>query len=412
MLTIYQMYFYTDIIKLPALSIGLIFLITRLIDGAGDLLMGLIIDHTKSRWGKSRPYFLWGALPFALFSAAAFYVPQLSEQWKIIYAFVTYLGLSLTYTVVNMPLTTILPDLTADSNERTHLATSRILFSFIGATIVGTATLPLVNRLGGTNLQNGYFFTMVAYGMTAAVFLCMTFSMVKENVRHHPISLSVRVSFRSLLANRPWQLFAMNIIFMWGAYFLQQGGLLYYYTYCAKANTQMISTITTLSAVLPVLGTFSTPFLARYMSKKNIYLLSSFVHLMGIFVLIFSGEQFNILIAGTFISAVGFGLRHTAYFSMQADPVDYGEWKTGINTGGLIAAINQFIGKIAMALSGVTAVYILSQGGYHGGQPQTENALRAIQMIFLYLPAVLVGISMAIMCFYPLDELTHKQENR
>ncbi|WP_442591751.1 MFS transporter [Pedobacter sp. AW31-3R] len=411
MLTIYQMYFYTDIMKLPAVSIGLIFLVTRLIDGAGDLLMGFIIDNTKSRWGKSRPYFLWGALPFALFSAAAFYVPQLSVQWKISYAFVTYLGLSLTYTVVNMPLTSILPNLTADLNERTNLATSRILFSFIGATVVGTATLPLVNYLGGTDLQTGYFLTMLGYGAVAAIFLCITFSMVKETVRSNKVSFSVRISFRSLLSNRPWQLFALNIIFMWGAYFLQQGGLLYYYTYCAKANTEMIATITTLSAILPALGTFSTPFLARFMSKKNMFLLSSVVHLLGIFMLIFSAEQFNLLIAGTIISALGFGLRHTAYFSMQADPVDYGESKTGINVGGLIAAINQFIGKIAMAVSGVVAVYILSKGGYHGGQPQTESSLKAIKMIYLYLPVILVCISMAIMCFYQLEPLSPKDEN-
>lgn len=154
MISLYLMFFYTDVMGLPAYYVGLMFLVTRLVDGVADVLMGLVIDNTATRWGRCRPYLLIGAIPFGLLCILAFYVPDFGTTGKLIYAFVTYLCLSFLYTLVNIPFCAMLPFLTNDSRERTTLSAVRILLGSLGATIVAVATLPLVGALGKGNQEH------------------------------------------------------------------------------------------------------------------------------------------------------------------------------------------------------------------------------------------------------------------
>ncbi|NTE00374.1 MFS transporter [Agrobacterium tumefaciens] len=405
MLTIYQIYFYTDVMKLTPIDVGVILLATRLVDGVWDLVMGFIIDNTHTRWGKVRPYFLWGALPIALFSSLVFYVPQSSEEHKVWYAFVSYTCLSMAYTMVNMPLTAILPILTDDAKERTVLATSRILFSFVGAAIVGVFTLPLVSRFGQTGKAEGFFKTMLLYGVITGLLQVFTFFNVKEKQKIRSTSVSFKQAAKSLFLNKPWLLFAVNIVFMWGAYFLQQGALIYFFTYYVN-RPDLIVTIMTITAIFSGVGTLAAPFLTPLFSKRKLFLISSAIHLTGIIIIMITGTRLFGLTVGMVISTLGFGLRHALYFSMQADPVDYGERMTGVNASGLIAAVNQFVGKITMAASGALAGFLLARGHYKPGAVQSSSALFAIQINFLYLPCGLILISMLIMSFYDLKALT------
>ena len=116
-ISLYLLYFYTDVMKLNAAAIATMFVICRVIDGITDVLVGFAIDKTRTRWGKSRPWFLFGAVPFALSAFLAFSVPNISPGGKLAYAYATYIFLSFMYTVVNIPLASILPALTDDMNE-------------------------------------------------------------------------------------------------------------------------------------------------------------------------------------------------------------------------------------------------------------------------------------------------------
>ena len=104
MISLYLLYFYTDVMDLNEVSIALMFVVCRVIDAGTDLLIGYCIDKTHTKGGKSRPYFLFGAAPFAIFAVLAFSVPDISPAGKLVYAYVTYIGLSFMYTVVNIPM--------------------------------------------------------------------------------------------------------------------------------------------------------------------------------------------------------------------------------------------------------------------------------------------------------------------
>lgn len=254
MISLYLLYFYTDVMSLSAKSIAFMFVVTRFIDGGTDLLIGYCIDHTRTRWGKSRPYFLFGAIPFALFAVLAFSVPDISQSGKLIYAYVTYIGLSFTYTVVNIPMASILPSLTTDTQERTALSTTRKFFAFLGSTVVSSTALKLVDSLGKGSEALGFRIVMIIFGFIGCLLFFFTFATVKERVNTAAESVSLKESLMSLGKNKPWLIFALNIIFMWTGFFLQTSAIVYYYT-AVIGSKELSVTIATIMSIVPMAAT-------------------------------------------------------------------------------------------------------------------------------------------------------------
>lgn len=402
LISLYLMFFYTDIMGLPGYYAGIMFLATRLIDGVADVLMGLVIDNTSTRWGRCRPWLLIGAVPFGLLCILAFWVPDFSLTGKIAYSFLTYLCLSLLYTLVNIPFSAMLPFLTSDARERTTLSTIRIILGSLGSTLVAVATLPLVKSLGNGNQSDGFLYTAVLFGCIASFFLLISFRFVEEKIHVTQEKMTIKRAWLGLKDNGPWKIFATNIIFMWGAFFFQTGALVYFFTYQVGSD-EITSAAAGISTFVPLLGTLTVPWLSARMKKINLYLLASLINLAGMLLMMLSNEVW-ILLTGAFILSVGAGQRLAIYFSMQADPVDYGEWKTGINTAGILTSVNGFLGKVAMAGAGAVTGILLSSSGYVANQVQTPAALFAIKACYLYIPALLIVISMAWMrYFYRLD---------
>lgn len=405
MISLYLLYFYTDIMHLNAASISLMFVVTRFVDGATDLLVGYLIDHTNTRWGKSRPYFLFGAVPFALFAFLCFNVPNFSASGKLVYAYVTYFGLSLAYTLVNVPMASILPSLTNDTEERTALSTSRKFFAFLGATIVSSTALTLVAFFGNGDERIGFKIVMAIFGIIGCLLFFFTFFNVRELPVHGSKSPSLKTVFRSLKQNKPWLIFAVNILFMWTSFFIQSSALVYYFSVVVGSKTLSI-TVATIMSVVPMFANFLVPVLAKKIGKRNLYLVSSSIQLLGLIIIMFAAKAVSGILFVAFISAIGYGIKESIYFSMQADPVDYGEWKTGVNVSGSLSAINGFLGKVAQAISGGLAGALLAWGMYKPGETlQNGKALFAIQAMYLYVPMILIVCSIITMLFYNLDKV-------
>ena len=180
-ISLYLLYFYTDVMELDPVAIAAMFVVCRVIDAVTDVLVGFAIDKTKSRWGKSRPWFLFGAIPFAVSAFLAFSVPDITPDGKLIYAYATYIFLSFMYTVVNIPLASILPAMTDDVNERTVLATWRKFFAFLGSTIVSATALTMVQFVGRGNEALGFRIVMGIFGVVGCLCFFLTFALVRED---------------------------------------------------------------------------------------------------------------------------------------------------------------------------------------------------------------------------------------
>lgn len=403
-ISLYLLYFYTDVMGLSPAAIAAMFIVCRILDAITDVLVGFAIDKTKSKWGKSRPWFLFGALPFALAAFLAFSVPDISPQGKLIYAYVTYIFLSFMYTVVNIPLASILPAMTDDVNERTVLATWRKFFAFLGSTIVSATALTMVQMIGKGNEALGFRIVMGIFGIVGCLCFFLTFALVRENnLPKEEKKATLKATASSLAQNTPWKLFALNILFMWTGYFLQSSALIYYYKYYI-GSTALSSLVATLMTMIPMAANLTVPFLAKRLGKRNLYSSAAAVQLLGLLVILFADKNTTIILAGAVISACGYGIKESIYFSMQADPVDYGEWKTGIQAAGTLSSINGFLGKVAQAIAGGVSGLLLAWGSYSDGAAvQTVNALFAIKSMYLYIPIILLICSIATMSFYKLD---------
>lgn len=173
----YLMVFYTDVFGITAAAAGTMMLVTKFIDALTDTGMGLLVDRTHTKWGQGRPYFVIGAIPFAIFTFLTFYIPDLGSSGKLVWAYVTYCLLCTAYTVVNIPLNTIVPRLTSDVHERNILVSTRMICAMAGTAIVMSITAPLVKYFGQGNEARGYLVTMTIYGIVAMCIFLLTFAM-------------------------------------------------------------------------------------------------------------------------------------------------------------------------------------------------------------------------------------------
>ena len=175
--------FYTDSVGLAAGMVGTMFFISRLFDGISDLLAGSLIDRTRTRWGKARPWLLWMSVPTGLALALIFWIPANgSDTMKMIYAFVTYnLFISVLYTIVGVAKNALMPLMTQDGPSRGALARYSLIFG-LGGTILGiSVTFPFLFALGGD--LKAWRTIFIVYGIITTVGLLLSFALTKEHVQ-------------------------------------------------------------------------------------------------------------------------------------------------------------------------------------------------------------------------------------
>ena len=263
----------------------------------------------------------------------------------------------------------------------------------------------MVHYIGQGDEVLGFRVVMGVFGVIGTLCFFLTFALVRENnLQESGKSVSLKEAVGSLAVNTPWKLFALNIMFMWTGFFIQSAALIYYYKYYV-GSTYLTSLVATIMTMVPMVANLTVPFLAKRLGKRNLYITSAGLQLLGLVIIWLGDMNTSVIIAGAFISAAGYGVKESIYFSMQADPVDYGEWKTGVQAAGLLSSVNGFLGKVAQALAGGLGGMLLAWGMYNAeAETQTADALLAIKAMYLYIPMALLVCSIITMTFYKLDE--------
>lgn len=400
----YLMVFYTDVFGITAAAAGTMMLVTKFIDAFTDTGMGLIVDRTHSKWGQGRPYFVIGAVPFAVFTFLTFFIPDLGSGGKLVWAYVTYCLLCTAYTVVNIPLNTIVPRLTSDIHERDILVSTRMICAMVGTAIVMSITEPLVRFFGNGNEARGYLVTMTIYGIAAMCIFFVTFASTKEVV---PPTISqkhssLREDFKGL-TGQAWILFLLNL-FYFSLYVVRSTTVIYYFKY-NLGRTEWLSLVGILGILsgLPML--LLLPALEKKFSKRNLMFFSIILYLAGDLLIFVGKNSAFCLLAGLVITGLGiygiFGLT----FAMQPDVIDYSEYKKNASVAGLIAAFQGFFVKGGMGFTSFVIGVFLKNGGYVANAVQTPKALSYIEICFIWIPVVLCTLIAVCTYFYKLDGL-------
>lgn len=411
----YLMVFYTDVFGITAAAAGTMMLVTKFIDAMTDTGMGLLVDRTHTKWGQGRPYFLIGAVPFAVFTFLTFFIPDFGSSGKLIWAYVTYCLLCTAYTVVNIPLNTIVPRLTSDVHERDILVSTRMVCAMAGTAIVMSITSPLVEFFGKDNEARGYLVTMTIYGIAAMIIFFFTFASTKEVI---PPSVTQKHSsliedFKGL-TGQAWVLFLLNL-FYFSLYVVRSTTVIYYFKYNLNRSDwlSLVGILGILSG-LPML--LLLPALEKRFSKKNLMFFSVALYIAGD-LLIFAGRNSAFcLLAGLVITGLGIYGIFGITFAMQPDVIDYSEYKKNASVSGLIAAFQGFFVKGGMGLTSFIIGVFLKNGGYVANAVQTEKALSYIEICFIWIPIVLCLLIAVLTYFYKLDsirsEMTLELEKR
>lgn len=411
----YLMVFYTDVFGISAAAAGTMMLVTKFIDAITDTGMGLIVDRTHTKWGQGRPYFLLGAVPFAVFTFLTFYIPGFGSTGKVVWAYVTYCLLCTAYTVVNIPLNTIVPRLTSDVHERDILVSTRMVCAMAGTAIVMSITAPLVQFFGKGNEARGYLITMTVYGIAAMIIFFITFASTEEVVptsvsREHT---SILEDFKGL-TGQAWILFLLNL-FYFSLYVVRSTTVIYYFKYnLGRSDWLSLVGILGILSGLPML--LLLPSLEKRFSKRNLMFFSIALYIAGDLLIFVGRNSAFCLLAGLVITGLGIYGIFGITFAMQPDVIDYSEYKKNASVSGLIAAFQGFFVKGGMGLTSFIIGAFLKKGGYVANAVQTQKALSYIEICFIWIPIVLCVLIAVLTYFYKLDgirkEMTIELESR
>lgn len=398
-LTSFVLYFYTDVFGISVGTAGLILLIARIVDSFDAPIWGLIIDHTNSKHGKSRPWFLWLSVPFSLFMVLSFITPNFSTGQKAIYAMITYLVTGILYTGISTPITAILPNLSNDSNERVQLNSYRMIGGNLGYFVTASFTLPLVAFFGQGNDQKGFSITVLIYGIIAALMFWFAFIKTKEVNTVSEKSLPIRDSIKAVKSNWPWVIIILGNIFYWLGNTVRSSTVIYYAQY-NLGNKSYASVLNGL-VLAQVVGVVLIPLIVHRLSKATTMILGLSVAALGQIFIGLAGENFVLISVSWVFASLGTGIAVSMPFAMLSDTVDYGEWKNGIRASGFLTAIgSSFCIKMGSGIGSFIPSKIMETFGYVPNQEQTASALGSIHFSFVWLPAMCFIIGALIMVLY------------
>lgn len=410
---LFLLIFYTDVFGLPAGAVGTMMLVTRIIDAVSDPVMGAVADRTKTRFGKFRPYLLWGIVPLAAAGVLTFTVPALGDGGKLAWAYGTYIFMMLAYTFINVPYGALIGVVTRDSKDRTALTSFRFIGAFTGGSLVAYFTPNLVVWLGQGNEALGWQLTMGLYGLVAAVlFACTFFSTTERVVPVSSAPAPVWQDIRDLGRNRPWLiLFSLALVIMMTISLRASTGTFYFKYYVERPDLIGSFSMTYMLALM--VGAASTPLLTRFLGKKQLLLLlMSLVTILSAAYFLVQKDQ--IVLMYVLQAAIGLclGPKSPLVFSMYADTADYSEWKTGRRATAMVFSAAAFSQKLGGALAGALIGWLLAALGYAANEVQSDASAMGIVLLMTLIPAFFAGLSVVLIRFYGLDEATIETLNR
>lgn len=411
----YLMIFYTDTFGISAAAVGTLFLVARIIDAFDGPFWGIMIDHTHTRWGKSRPYWLWFSIPFAVFCVLVFTTPNLSLTGKLVWAYITYIGVDVTYSAVNIPITSILPSLTSNPQERVTLSTIRQFMGTAGNTIITGVTLGAVALLGGgsTTSKRGWFLWALIIGILVVIIFAIVFKNTKERVQTKSSrkSIPIKTSLKALKRNWPWAIIIFINFIYWLGMQSRSQVTVYFFKYNMH-NTQLASLVLSLQLV-SLVAVVLTPMTSKAIGKRNTMLGGMILAVIGQLLLSVGATHLSVgmIIFATLVGYMGTGFVSGLIAVMLADAVDYGEWKNGVRAEGIVTSFSSFSAKLGMGIGGAITGWILSATGYVANHTQDATALHGIEMNYIWVPLIGFGLSAVSLAFYKVDKVEKQMLN-
>ena len=380
--------YYTDTALIGAGSIATMFLVCRVFDGISDLIMGGVVDKTNTKIGKARPWLILSGPLLLLGVVLLMHVPAgAAEGVKLVYAYATYIFMAvIVYTIYGIANTAMLPLMTHDKDERTMLAT----FSAIGNNLIGLIAGSLITPLV---LNLGWHWSSIILGTASCILVLFSGLINKEEaaesgeIRRETVPMKEQV--KAVLKNRYFFLLllvgATTLIMNANAI-----GAQIYYCNLVLGNMGFMSTLMVAGQLPGLLILFLMPSIAKKWSKQAFLLIGSVLLILGFVITGLAGTNTSMIVAGTIIRSFGAGPLLSAVFALVPDVVEYGNWKFGVRSEGLISSAQSIGSKIGIGLGSALTGWILAGVGYDPtAAAQTQSVINAIKFDYTWLGAII-----------------------
>lgn len=401
--------FYTDVFGISAAAAGTLLLVVRIFDGITDPLVGGMADRTRTRWGRYRPYLLLMALPYAGLAVLAFTTPDLGDNGKLVYAYITYTLLMTVYTAINIPYSALGGVITEDTTERASIQSYRFAMAMVGGALVSALTLPLVNLLGQGDKAFGYQMAMAVMAAIAALCFFICFWSTRERVAPEEatepkgnIAKNFAGDFFNLFRNSQWAIIAVATFFLLVLVAMRGAVTPFYVTYYFQSEN-LVSMFVTLPMLAGVAGAVSTNFLTKRFCKARLFNWSMIGVIVTHAALLPLGRDqvylaLALAMAANFVHMIAIPL----IFSMVPDTVDWFAQKGHPKKMAMAYSGHLMALKLGLAFGGACAGWLLGYFDYVPNAEQSERTLNGIVLIYAAGPVVCTLITMAVFRYYRL----------
>ncbi len=394
--------YYTDTALIGAGAIATMFLVCRVFDGVTDLIMGGIVDKTSSRLGKARPWLIASAPLTLLGIVLLMNVPMgLGENGKLVYAYVTYIFMNcIVYTIYGISNTALLPLMTHDKDDSTMLAT----FSALGNNIIGLLAGSLITPLV---LNLGWKVSSVILGAAACVLILISGLVNKEMANETDAKQSASVPMSEQLPATLKNKYFWLLLLL-GAFSLIMNanaiGAQIFYCNMVLNNPMFMSVLMTAGQLPGIFILFLMPVVSKKWNKKTFLLMGAVLIIIGFAITGFAGDNTTMIIVGTVIRSLGVGPILSAVFALVPDVVEYGNWKFGIRSEGLISSAQSIGSKIGIGIGSALTGWILAAVGYNPTAEPTAAIINAVKFDYTWMGANLGVVILVIVLLLDVEK--------
>ncbi len=418
-MSFFLLFFLTDVARLDPAVAGVILLLTKIWDAVNDPIVGMLSDRIKTRWGRRRPWFLFGAVPFGLTFFLLFIVPQVSNNGKFWYYLVISLLLDTAFTVVNVPYTALTPELTRDYDERTSLNSFRFAFS-IGSGLIAAVVHPIiVSAMQPTvGIQGAYAVSAGVWAVVATLPFFFAFWGTYE--RHQPDAeedLPFREALKITFSNRAFRYVTGIYLLSWLVVQTVSTIVIYYMTYWLR-QPGLVPVVILAVQGSALIWLFIWTAVSRRTGKKGVYYRGMIFWIVVAFALfaVQPGWPSWVIIALAALAGVGVATAYLVPWAMLPDVIELDELETGKRREGAFYGFFVLLQKLGLALGLFLVSQVLNWTGYITPPEgitapivQPDSALLAIRLMIGPLPALILAAGIYLVYKFPITKENHEQ---
>ena len=405
--------YYISVLGVDAGVAASIMAVSKIFDGVSDLIMGRIVDKTKSKWGKARPWILRMSIPLAVCTVLMFSVPaSLAGSAQVAYMFLTYnLVSTIFYTGLNVPYASLQGLMTTNQYERGLLGNFRMLLATFGTMTVNTVVLKMCAFFGGGEQysQKGWTLAFVCLMIAFVVLNLITFFFCKERVvdtenadgARQEKGPSVIECLKSLVVNKYWLL----VIFLFSLYFMMStffGSAYYFAQYVLGDESAYAITANSLS-MAQIVMMFITPFIMAKIGKRWTGLIGMVVAAAAFVLTALAGQSVTLVVACNILKGAAFGCGAATMFGLLQDAITYGQWLTGVQAVGMGNAASSFCMKVGSGIGTAALGWILDAGSFTAA-PTSASAIASVNVACIWVPVITCVIGAVCLLAFDLDK--------